>query len=556
MSLIAVAARWRGLMSVRTRPGVRRWCGGALIFLVLAGVLAYAAVPWVVRQVATEQVRSQLGRGLSIGDIRFLPWALALELDELALTGPTPAAQPLMKVAHVRLNLSAASVWRRAPVVESLQIEGVTLKLTRTSAGHYDVDDILQRWRERPTEPDAPPPHFAVYNLSVSGLQAEFEDQPAGRIHRVEQGLLTLPFLSNQDDEVEVRVEPRLAFKLDGAQFDTGAQAKPFAASREAVVRLTLRDLNVAPWLAYWPASAPVRPHQGQWSADLTVSFAQPPDKAASLTVGGRLDARDAAWTLADGQPLLGWRSLSLGLGQVQPLLRQVALESLTIEGLQGTLRRNPSGQLTVLKALSPATAVKASAAEEQPAARSDWAVSLQRLEIPEARLLWQDQSVRPALSWLAQNICLRGEHLRWPLPSERPTMPVSLSGEWAPEGATQAPGAWQAEAFVSAQGGQLELSLSDWPLAWWQPYQPAALKAQVQGQLGLKGALRWTASATAPLQLEAQLSRLQIDRLKLSAPVGSGGLGAEVARATPERGQAPAGSARGQGGPVVCRRA
>ncbi|MFD2451305.1 hypothetical protein ACFSUG_06025 [Ideonella paludis] len=97
---------------------------GGLIVTVTTGLLAYAAVPWVVRQVATEQVQAQLGRGVSIGDIRFQPWALALEVDDLALMGPTPTAQPLVKMAHLRLNLSAASVWRRAPVVESLQLEG------------------------------------------------------------------------------------------------------------------------------------------------------------------------------------------------------------------------------------------------------------------------------------------------------------------------------------------------------------------------------------------------------------------------------------------------
>lgn len=521
MSLIAVAARWRGLMSVCARPKVRRWCGGALIFLALAGVLAYAAVPWVVRKVAVEQVQAQLGRQLSVGDIRFQPWALDLALKDLVLAGPTPAAPPLLKVAQVRVNLSVASLWRLAPVVESLQINGVNLKLTRTSAGHYDVDDILQRWRERPAEADAPPAHFALYNLSITGLQAELEDQPAGRTHRLEQGLLTLPFLSNQEDDLEVQVEPRLAFQLDGATFDTGAQAKPFSASREAVVKLSLRDVDVSPWLPYWPASVPVRPSQGHWSADVTLSFAQPPGKAASLTLGGRVEARDAAWTLTDGQPLLGWRSLSLGLGQVQPLLRQAALESLTIDGLQGSLKREPSGQLSLLKAFSPAKSPAQSTEVAPPAARSDWTVSLKHLALPQARLHWQDQSVRPAVNWQIQNIQLRGEQLRWPLPSELPALPLSLSGEWAPEGAAQAPATWQAEAFVGAQGGKVQLSLGAWPLAWWQPYQPAALKAQVQGQLGLSGSLQWTQGqgAAAPQQVEAQLSRLQIDRLQLSAP-------------------------------------
>ena len=521
MSVFAAAAHWRGLMSWCARSGVRRWGWGSLALLLLIALVAWAGVPWLVSKVATDQAQAQLGRSLSLGQVRFLPWALALELEDVELKGPIPAAPSLLKLKQVRLNLSAASVWRRAPVVESLAIDGVALRLTRTSAGHYDVDDILQRLRERPAAPDAPPSPFALYNVSVTGLQVELNDQPAGRVHRLDQGLLSLPFLSNQEDEVDIRVEPRLAFRLDGAHFDTGAQAKPFAASREADLTLSLRDLDLAPLLPYWPASLPLRPSQGRWSADVTLSFAQSPGQAASLSVGGRVQARSVEWTLADGQPVMGWESLSLGLGKIQPLRRQVALDSLKVDGLHATLLRDRSGQLAVLKALGEAAPATKPPTAPAPSAEGAWTLSLNQLDLPNARLQWQDQSVRPTVNWAGQNIQVRGGGLRWPLPADQPTAPLTLSGEWAPEGTQQPSATWRAEALLSALGGKLQFQLSDWPLAWLQPYQPAALRAQAQGQLGLTGELRWAMGigAQGPLQVETQLSHLQIDRLHLSAP-------------------------------------
>ena len=55
---------------------------------------------------------------------------------------------------------------------------------------------------------------------------------------------LDLPFLSNLPDHLQVKVEPRLAFELNGSAFDNHGQSTPFAqaarrSSRSASTRST-----------------------------------------------------------------------------------------------------------------------------------------------------------------------------------------------------------------------------------------------------------------------------------------------------------------------------
>ena len=49
----------------------------------------------------------------------------------------------------MRADFDARSLLHLAPVLESLQIDAPHLRLTRTAAGHYDIDDLLARLKRQ-----------------------------------------------------------------------------------------------------------------------------------------------------------------------------------------------------------------------------------------------------------------------------------------------------------------------------------------------------------------------------------------------------------------------
>ena len=103
-------------------------------------------------------------------------------------------------------------------------------------------------WR-RPRRPHQPPEptRFAVHNIVVTGGGAELIDRPLGDDARVRGLELAIPFVSSPPSEREIKVEPHLAFALDGSRFDSSGAATPFAERGNGELRVKLDGFAVAP---------------------------------------------------------------------------------------------------------------------------------------------------------------------------------------------------------------------------------------------------------------------------------------------------------------------
>ena len=279
------------------------WATGVLAIL---WVVTWLAVPPLVRWLAPSRLSAALGRDVTLGAVDFHPWSLEIVLHDLVV-GPTPGASapPLLRVARIRANVALSSLVRRAPVIEAIDIDQARIALARSAPGHYDIDDLIRRFTPKPDAAPSEPGRFALYNLQVHDLDLRFDDRPAGHVHVVEALNLSLPFLSNLPANVDVTVQPHLAFRLNGAIFDSAALATPFAATDRATLQLSLADLDVRPYLGYVPESLPVRVASGALSADVSLAFLQPPKGDPSVTLKGWVAARDFALDNATGAPLL-----------------------------------------------------------------------------------------------------------------------------------------------------------------------------------------------------------------------------------------------------------
>ncbi len=498
------------------------WVVAALLAL---WVVAWLGLPALIKWQGPPRLSEALGRGVTIGDVGFKPWNLTLTLDDLSIAGRTPADVPLLKVKRVLVDASLSSLFRRAPVIEALEIDAPQLHLARTGAGHYDVDDLIARFAPKPDATPGEPARFALYNLQLRDAQVAFDDQPVKRVHRVEALQLALPFLSNLPADVEVTVEPRLAFKLNGTLFDSGAQATPFAQTRSGELKLTMADLDLAPYLGYVPASLPVRVTRGSVSADLGVTFTVPPSGAPSVTLKGSTGAKNLALTDSAGAALVDWKQLRLMLRDVQPLARKLAFETLRIDGLQLHAARDAQGRINLLglagprgnaTAAAPAAASAASGAAGQADAPA-WQASLGAIELTDARVLWNDAAVQPAAALQLDGLKLAAKQMAWPI--SRPVA-LTLSGALRPQAAAASASApalaeFSAEGPVTDREAKLKLDLKGLSLAAFAPYVARSLLPSVEGQLAAQAELDWSGAADAP-RLQLALASATLDALTL----------------------------------------
>ncbi|HWI12065.1 MAG TPA: DUF748 domain-containing protein [Burkholderiaceae bacterium] len=498
---------------------IRRFAWGVAALLLLWLVL-WLAVPALLKWQLPLRASEALGRPVTIGDVSFRPWNLDLTVKELAVAAQPAGAEPLLRIGQVHANLSAASLFRFAPVIEALEIDALRLRVARTGDGHYDIDDLIARFASRPdAKPASEPARFALYNLQVRDAQLRFDDRPVNRVHQIEALQLTLPFISDLPAQVDIKVEPRLAFKLNGTPFDTGAQATPFAQTKSGDLKLAMADLDLGPYLGYLPATLPVRITRGSVSADLALNFTVPPGAAPLATLKGKVGAKDLVLTDAAGAPLLAWQQLQLGLRDVQPLARKLALDSLRIDGAQLHATRDAAGGINLLQLTAPPGAAKAdepaaaASAAARPPAPTAWQLSLEALDLTDARVLWTDAAVKPTATLQLDGLSVSAKQVRWPLTQ---AFPVAIKGALH----TQAAGApalaeFWAEGPVTDHDAKLALKVTSVSLAAFSPYLAQTLVPSVDGQLAAQARLDWSGAVDAP-RLQLTLDSLALDSLRV----------------------------------------
>ena len=499
-------------MRFATWPRPMRWLAVAAGALLLLWAVAWLAVPPLLKSQGEQRLSTLLGRQVSIGRVEFSPWSLSLTVEKLAIAAAPggPSREPLFSVERVNVNADMRSLLRLAPVIEAIDVEGPTLRLTRLADGRYDIDDLLARFkRNTPPEADEPPARFALYNLRLADGRIDFDDRPVQRQHSVQGLQLSLPFLSNLASDVAVTVEPRLAFKLDGAAFDSGAQAKPFAQDRASQLDLRIAELQLGPWLPYLPAGLPFRPTRGVFASQLQVQFALPADGTPRVSLKGQASLSDLALVNAAGQPLAAWKQLQIGLSDVQPLARRIALGSVTLDGAQLDVRRAADGRLNLL----PAQAAQAKAAAPVAAAASAsraWSVSVEQIAVSQSRIDWQDAGTQPAAALRADALELSVQKLRWPFDAP---VPLKLSGRIGASDAAE-PAAFTVQGDATDRAAKLMVDLQALDLRWFAPYVAQSLVPTLDGRLAVNAQLDWASGEQARMavsQLSASATDIRI---------------------------------------------
>lgn len=481
----------------------------AVVSLLVLWGLAWLAVPPIVKSQAMKAASAQLGREVTIGAIDFSPWTLELTVNDLALAGQG-GGPPQLAIQRIYMDAELQSLLRLAPVVDMLTVDGVSGRLRHLGGGKYDIDDILARIAQLPpAEPGSEPARFALYNLSLAGGSFDFTDDAVGKTHEVRDLQLSLPFLSNLKSDRRVLVEPRLALRLNGSNFDSAAAGTPFAESRKTDATIKLAAFDLRPWLGYIPASVPVRLQTAIVDADLRVAFEQSPRLAVKLS--GNFKASGVSVADAQGQSLLAFDTLTLDLQDVQPLARELALGTLELTGPRLNVSRDSGGRLN-LAALAGAAAPPAVQGEAKPPAAPPWKLSLQKASVRGGTVTWSDASTTPKAGLVLRDLMVDVTGISLP-----PGEAVPFSGTAAIDGKQAAPLAFSGVSTGSAASATLTVSAV--PLALAAPYLAPHITPSLTGDLAGEFGLVWQAAGKSgrPQDLQLAVQRMVLERLLLS---------------------------------------
>lgn len=522
--------------SMLKNPWLRRsiWALGGL--LAVWGI-TWLVVPPLLKSQAQSRLSELLGRQITLGEVDFKPWTLELSVRDVAVARAHGLDDSQLTIGRIYIDMEMQSLLRLAPVVDALTIESPHLKLTRTAEGHYDVDDVLARFADKPDEsPASAPLRFAFYNLMLSDGAVDLADTPKGKVHHLNHLQVNVPFLSNLLSKRDVLIQPKLAFDLNGSRFDSTASTTPFAQTRKTDAQFVVEDLDLTPYLGYLPASLPVRLESAVLNADIKLAFEQTDQTAVKLS-GVFSASRVRIASLRGGSPsavpskpasadLLSFDELSVQLKDVQPLRHHVQLGKVTLKQPRLVLQRNHAGVLNVMRLVQGSSAQvtsknRAASPEEQRAeGQKDtksvstdptpvWQVQADGMDLQGGEVAWLDQVPAKPVSLTMSALNLQVRALAWPF---RQPMPF--------EGRAQISDAkLQFKGHATDQLADVSAQLADMPLNVAAPYVSEVLAPQLDGQLNADLNVTWTAAtATQASSTRLQLKSLSLDKLALIA--------------------------------------
>lgn len=515
------------------------WVRRTLLTL-LAVALIWSAAIWWLPAVLKPQIErlggAALGRVVQVESISFQPWTLELTVRGLVVRSQDGASAQF-GVRQLYVNLAVDSVFKLGPVIDALAVDEPHARVTQLAPGHYDIDDILARLASPSEKPSGKPLAFALYNLSLSGGTAELNDQVVGQNHTVRNLQVSLPFLSNFQAHREIKTEPRLAFQLNGSEFDSAAQSTPFVDSRRTELTLKVQQLDVVPYLGYVPAGLPVVVKAGVVDADIRLRFVQTP--APSLQLDGQLSLHKLALNDTARGELLQVERATVAIADVRPLERIARFDSLEIVAPRLSVRRDAQGRLNLVPAGVERAAAPAAAAASVPVAAPSapavssravpaWTVSLAKAQLLDGRVVWADDAASPGQSARLQlsQLALQLEDVQYPF--ERP-MRLKGSGALGSDADDGSSGKAAALAFSGSAtdlAAEIQVKLDRASLGLVGPYLAAALTPRLQGEVSADLAVNWKADGGVVIAAEhvtlAQLSLGTGTRVKADAPAAA----------------------------------
>lgn len=381
--------------SAATTPG-RRWLRrlaiaiGAIAALV---VLAWLVVPPVVRSQLESRLTEALGRKTTVEAVAFDPFRLRVTVRKLAIAdGERP--RPLLAFDELVADLSSASLWRWAPVLDALKVVRPAVSLARDRDGRYNVQDLVDRAR---AAPEGPPPQFSLNNIEVEDGSVVFEDGVVGRTGRLEALDVGIPFVSSLPYQTDIRVAPRLGGTLNGSRFALSGTATPFAEHREAALDVDLDALPLREYVAYLPSKPRFDLAGGALTTRLKVVFVDGGPGGRRLELRG--DARVDGFSVKrrDGSALVAADRIALALDRVDVFGRDIRIASLAVDAPAVDLRRRADGAFELaqpLFELAPPPAARADAAvgSGSSAPEKPWTATVAKASIAKGTIALVDE--------------------------------------------------------------------------------------------------------------------------------------------------------------------
>lgn len=389
----------------------QRWAVGTGCALAAYSAAGFWLAPYVIKHQLPKFAEKELARQASIADVRFNPFTLRLEADQIAFTEAASAdgknGAPLLSIGALAVQLEWKSIVRRAWSLAEIRITAPQAQLTITPDGKFNLAEVLATWqRSHPEKSEGGMPRLVIGHLALEHGKVDWHDQKAGYADNFTPINFTLDNISTLPD-----ANGSYSLSADAARggklhWRGTASLSPIRGEGE----LILNDASLPGLAAYLKAYTRATVTSGKLSARLPYAFSYADGALQATVKNAGLALRDLALVQGDvkgkGEPFTSLTTLGIA-GVNADLARQnVTVDKVNLYGGKVAVRRDSKGEIDVANLMLPGN--PAPAASAAPAKPGKWKVDLKQVALANVDVSAIDETVSPALQLSAKQLQLQ----------------------------------------------------------------------------------------------------------------------------------------------------
>ena len=383
----------------------KRWVAGAAGLLAAYTVAGFWLVPLLIKNQVPKFGQTELARQATIGEVRFNPFTLRLEAQDLHLAEADGA--PLFAIGKLAVALQWKSLIRRAWSFSDIRITAPSANLAITPDGKFNLAELLATLERRPHEAstDTSLPRVVIEQLALEQGKVDVHDRRAGYDNTfapIDFSLSNFSTLPEHNDAHTFTAQSARGGKM---RWKGTASVNPIRASGE----VTLENASLPELSVYLKSYTRARVAAGQLSATLPYSLSYVGGKFEARLEGAKLSLRDLA--LAREGVTDSFAALTrLDVNDINADLarRQATVGEVRADGGKLSVKRDAKGELDLTNLMIASAGPAAASGPVTEVAVNNWKLAVKQVLFDQVAVSAVDETARPPLKLNAGKVRLQ----------------------------------------------------------------------------------------------------------------------------------------------------
>ena len=338
-----------------------------IIFFIAYTIIGFFILPPIIKKIAVNKIEENLDRKASIDKITLNPYALSFGINGLSIK-EKDEDEEFISLKSLYVNIESSSIFKFAPVIREVRLDTPYLRAIRETDGTFNFSDLMSPSTEKDISTETvsseqkksdKPFQFSLNNLQILNGYADILDKQMDKTHKCRKFNLTIPFISNIGNSVNIFIEPHFSADFNGTLIASYANTIPFDESMETSMGFKIEELNIAKYFEYVPLESNLMISSGNIDADIVVKFFSDKERGNHLSVSGECALHKLFVSDTLNNPLLSVDLWRIAITPSNLLKGNIHLKSIVIKSPQITINRYKDGTLNLFNLVTPSSTQK-----------------------------------------------------------------------------------------------------------------------------------------------------------------------------------------------------